>query len=79
MVNGSKINYWVDVGLLISFLLVAITGVMKMFNSRQLWVLHDWSGIAMGTLVLVHLFLHRHWMMEITKDILKKEKIKTRR
>jgi hypothetical protein len=33
-------------------------------------VIHDWSGLALGILVAVHLFLNRAWILSMTKKII---------
>jgi hypothetical protein len=31
--------------------------------------IHDWSGLALGILVGIHLFLNRTWIVAMTKKI----------
>ena len=75
--------YLVDIGLLISFLLVAITGIIKFPGLLSVFgigygsipisglsKLHDWSGVAMSILVLMHLALHWNWIVVTTKRYL---------
>ena len=81
--NKLKLNYWIDVGLLISFLIVAITGIIKFpgwglyriigFSGISKW--HDLAGIALTTLVLIHLVLHWKWIVNTTKCIFKKSNV----
>jgi hypothetical protein len=71
------LNYWIDLGLLISFLIVAITGIIKFpglglyqkFGFSNITKLHDLSGIGLIILVLVHLILHWNWIVSMTKLI----------
>jgi cytochrome b subunit of formate dehydrogenase len=83
--NRSKLNYWVDIGLLITFLLSAITGIFKfpmwtnffgfifqIIPHRLLSKIHDWSGLVMVLLVLVHLIMHWRWIVAMTKNIFKR-------
>lgn len=64
--------------LAISFVLAGITGVMKMpgwFNIKPeiykpLMLIHDWSGIVMVVLVLVHLIQHWKWIVAMTKRLI---------
>ncbi|MBL7059125.1 DUF4405 domain-containing protein [Candidatus Pacearchaeota archaeon] len=81
--------YVVDVGLLISFLAVTITGIIKF---RSFWSLfgvkfvfedavwgifrtiHDWSGLIMAILVLAHLILNWGWIVETTKEYFSRKK-----
>ena len=80
--------YIVDVGLAISFLAVTITGIIKFrtllgyfgvtlaFSDAAkslLRTIHDWSGLAMAILVLVHLILNWGWIVETTKEYFKKK------
>jgi len=80
--NKAILKYWVDVGLLISFLIVGISGIFKMpeFRSWFLWVFeiipgrtmrlfHDWAGIALVILVAIHLILNWSWIVAMTKNI----------
>ena len=82
----TTLNYLIDLGLFISFLCVAITGILKMpglvqnlglsyrdipFNA--ITPLHDASGVVMTLLVLLHLVLHWHWIVGMTKNFFKKK------
>lgn len=73
-----KTNYFVDLALLLSALACAATGVLKLpelaldleaglYDSLS-W-LHDWSGVAMVLLTLVHLLLHAKWINHATRQI----------
>ncbi len=81
MTDKVRINYFIDCGLIISFLLSFITGIVKfpewtryfgdvflLIPASTLSKIHDISGIAMGTLVLLHLVLHRKWIFAMTKS-----------
>lgn len=81
-------KYLIDVGLLISGLLVIVTGVVKF---RTLWkilginmnyevmnmvayrVIHDWSGIAMTVLVILHLIVNWDWIAATTKGYFRRD------
>lgn len=70
-------KYWVNIGLTISFFLAAVTGVLKMpilfrqfkfvLPYNEMSFIHDWSGIVMTLLVLVHLVQNWKWMVCMTK------------
>jgi len=79
-----KLNYWVDVGMGIAFILAFVTGIFKFPNLTQYFIsvfrfipartisrIHDWSGLVMGLLVLTHLILHWNWIVCMTKKKLK--------
>ena len=86
--DKNKIKYFVDFGLLISFLIVTVTGIFK-FGSllravgidpayselpmRAISAWHDWSGVALALLVLIHLILNFDWIVATTKCFFKKK------
>lgn len=58
-------------GLLKLTLLLRLTGLnMIVLPSALISDLHDWSGIALGAFVCLHLFLNRHWIISMTNEIL---------
>ena len=84
--NNLKLNYLVNIGLVISFFICFITGLIKwpgiikiigisayeILHFRNISLFHDWSGLIMGLLVLVHLVLHWNWIVSVTKSFFKK-------
>lgn len=85
--NKNIIKYIVDIGLVISFILVFLTGLAKfpqfydyirfIYNIIPRYTLsavHDWSGLTMGALVLIHLILNFRWMICMTQNIFRREK-----
>jgi hypothetical protein len=77
------IKWCVDLGLGITFVVSFTTGLIKfslfqrMLGLNELPLpmafisdIHDWTGIALGVFVAVHLFLNRQWIMTMTKKIL---------
>ena len=80
-----QIAKWlVDIGLLISFLVVVITGIFKftlllrMLGLTQLVFplalmsdIHDWSGILLFIFVGVHLVMNGRWIWAMTKKVFK--------
>ncbi|MFC1691302.1 DUF4405 domain-containing protein [Nanoarchaeota archaeon] len=86
MVNKAKLNYLIDIGLIITFISVATTGIIKFpgllskfsisyrnLPMRQISILHDWSGIVMAALVLVHIALNWNFLVCMTKSFFKKQ------
>jgi hypothetical protein len=84
--DKAKLNYVIDFFLGLSFFVVAVTGVIKMpivsrvlglnysfLNSIGFNFVHDWSGIVMIFLVVVHLVLHWNWIVSMTRVILRGE------
>ena len=83
--NKAITKYWVDVGLLISFLLTGLTGIFKFPGVREhlaslykliprakMSSIHDWSGIVLVILVGIHLILNWQWIVTMTKNIFRK-------
>ena len=39
--------------------------------TRETWLdIHDWAGIALIVILLVHLLLHWRWVVNVTKGVL---------
>lgn len=87
--NRTFLNYFIDVGLTITFILVFFTGILKWpglvlwfgfsysnFPMRAFSLIHDWSGLIMSLLVFVHIILHWNWIIATTKKIFSKKKRK---
>jgi hypothetical protein len=85
--DKGRLNYFIDCGLIITFLLAFITGVIKIpeltryfgdvfliVSASTLSKIHDISGMVMGLLVLAHLVLHRRWIIVMTKSTFGKKK-----
>ena len=87
--DNLKLNYWINIGLMISFFVCFITGLIKwpgiiriigtsaynVIRFKNISLLHDWSGLIMSLLVLAHLVLNWKWMVMVTKKVFKtKEK-----
>ena len=84
--NNLKLNYWIDVGLAISFFTCFITGLIKWpglikvigvsayktLSFSKISQVHDMSGLIIGLLVIVHLALHWKWIVAVTKNIFRK-------
>lgn len=78
--NKQLFNYIVDVGLFFSFIIAGLTGILKFprllpalgirysdLPTRLFTVLHDWAGLIMVVLVIIHLVLHWNWIVVMTK------------
>jgi hypothetical protein len=58
-------------GLLKFTLIVRIMGLTRMVLPMALISdIHDWSGLALGILVVVHLFFNRVWIKTMTRKVL---------
>ncbi|MHA2181637.1 MAG: DUF4405 domain-containing protein, partial [Promethearchaeota archaeon] len=81
--NQQLLKYFISIGLLISSILVGVTGILKYpgllleigqyFQLSGLFTtIHDWSGVIMGILVLIHLILNWRWLVGFTRRIMKR-------
>lgn len=84
--NKAKLNYWIDVGMGLSFLVAFFTGIFKWpgllqrlgidpFKVPLLKIsnLHDRSGLIMGLFALAHIVLHWGWIIAMTKSLGKRK------
>ena len=86
--NRNFVKYFVDIGMFLSFLAVAITGVLKFrsflgffgveldyasMNMRLMSRVHDWTGILIVVFVLIHLILNWSWIVSTTKQLFCRE------
>lgn len=78
------LKYLIDLGMLVTFILCFITGIIKfpgflrfigatrhVLPMRDLTLIHDWSGVALGLLVLAHLVLNLSWIMTMTRQVVR--------
>jgi hypothetical protein len=90
LVKRTDLNYIVDVAMVAFFLLSFITGLIK-FPAVLVYVLqvygalpmykinwlHDHSGLAFGTLGVIHIVLHWDWLVAMTRRKLSTTKRET--
>jgi len=85
--NKKTLNYFINIGILISFFLVFITGLIKfpsilasseiLLNiSNELLIIHDWSGLILQFLGFSHIILHWKWLVSTTRKIFKRIKFR---
>ena len=81
--NNQTVKWGVNLAMGVTFAICFITGLLKftlllrlsglnlvVLPSALISDLHDWSGIALGLFVCLHLFLNRRWILSMTKEIL---------
>ena len=84
--DRNKLKFLVDTGMAISFLAVALTGLFKWptLSIKFLWIyrvisfrfmsrIHDWSGVILALLVLIHLILNWAWIKCMFLGLFKKQ------
>ena len=78
-----KLNYWIDYGLFLSFIICFVTGLIKwpdlieiigveaytILHIENMNTLHDWSDLAIGVLSIIHVGLHWKWIITTTKKM----------
>lgn len=77
--SGAKLNVFVDLMVAINFVLAAISGIYFFFFGGEgqaaqiilfdatIWdLIHTWSGTILVVAVLVHLWIHWRWIVNVT-------------
>jgi hypothetical protein len=81
----TTLNYLVDLGLILSFTAVLLTGIMKFpillrglarrgfyLPSNEIALVHQWGGAALAAFSLFHLVLHWKWVAFTTRRFLRR-------
>jgi cytochrome b subunit of formate dehydrogenase len=81
------VKYWIDIGLLVSGFLCISTGIIKLpgilglFDVRQailpvyqITLVHDFSGVVLTVLIIVHVILNWKWMVGVTHSLFREKK-----
>jgi hypothetical protein len=82
-VKRKNINYFINIGILVSVIITVVTGIIKWpglitaigltYNSLPMELLtsvHDWCGLLMFVLSFAHIILHWKWIKTMTTQIL---------
>lgn len=80
--DRSRILFAIDLALGSVFLASVLTGLLKftillrlsglssvVFPSALISDIHDWSGILLGALVFLHLYMNRRWILAMTQTV----------
>ena len=78
----NTINYLIDMGMALFFILAALTGVLKFqaiprflvrYNvylpTYAITAIHKWAGLLLAGSTLAHLILHWKWLVRTTKNL----------
>jgi hypothetical protein len=87
MARRKRVNYLIDIGMLISFLIVFVTGILKFPTfllitgyfytvSEEIFILHDWTGLLLTLFALLHVILHWKWIVRMTKKVYRMDRSK---
>lgn len=77
---GLKLRYILNILLLVSFIIILFTGIMKQpFLFRyftglalpmgQISTVHDWAGIILVALGVIHIIINRGWWASATRGV----------
>ncbi len=84
-----KINYWIDFLMIVLFIIVGVTGVVLFFMPsgprtslssflgiiKHTWgEIHNWVGLGLIVVILIHFLLHWNWFVCMTRNIFKNKK-----
>ncbi|KQC05441.1 MAG: hypothetical protein APR53_07585 [Methanoculleus sp. SDB] len=76
------IKFGIDCGLIVTFVLVFVTGIIKwpgffantglshlVLPMNQISLIHDRSGFLFGIIVIIHLLLNAKWLVSTGKGL----------
>ena len=88
MFGKTRFNFWLDLSILVAFLVTAITGLLLwqliphgqgsrsflfLGLTRQTWIdIHDWAGLAVLIGAGIHIALHWKWISCVAERYFKK-------
>jgi hypothetical protein len=61
----TRLDFWLDAALLVGYTLAYSFGFTGI-------VVHEWLGLAVGLVLLIHLTLHWDWVVRITRRLLRR-------
>ena len=67
--NRAKLNLYIDVAMIILFVIAAITSIILFFDSKghDLKTIHNYTGLAFIALMTIHIALHLNCMIAMLK------------
>jgi hypothetical protein len=76
------LNYFIDLGMAVAFILSAVTGILKYQEIPRFLVrfgiylptygitlIHKWAGLALAVSAFTHLLLHWKWLLRMTGNL----------
>lgn len=83
--NMGRVYHFIDVLMLAAFILLFSTGIIKFprllptlgigygsLPMSQISLVHDYAGVSLGILIIVHFLLHWRWMWGMTKSLFRR-------
>ncbi len=79
-INKRNLYYIIDLGLVVSFTLIFLTGLLKLLDVYgyasypfeflvNLSIVHNWNGLILGIIASLHAVLHLKWFVQKLKQI----------
>jgi len=85
--DRNVMRWGIDLVMGIAFTVSLVTGLCKLtlllrlFGANNLILptarisdIHDGAGVILGTCVCIHLFMNRHWIITMTRQVLRGER-----
>jgi len=77
--NKIKIYFWLDILMLIFFIIVAISALilftglrLEGIRNQDLKLIHNYSGLILIIIMVIHFLLHFKWVTSVGKSLFKK-------
>jgi len=77
--NKIKIYFWLDILMLIFFIIVAISALLLFtglrfegIRNQDLKLIHNYSGLILIIIMTIHFLLHFKWVTSVGKSLFKK-------
>ena len=77
--NKMKIYFWLDILMLIFFIIVSISGLVLFtglkfegIKNQELKNIHNYSGLILFIIIAIHFLLHFKWVTSVGKNLFKK-------
>ncbi len=82
-----RVNHFIDVLMLLAFMTLFTTGIIKFprllpslgigygrLPMSTISLVHDYAGLTLGILIILHFLLHWRWMWNMTKSLFRRGK-----
>jgi hypothetical protein len=68
--NRAKINFYLDILMILLFVIAALTSVLLFIGRRNITItlIHEYLGLAFIAVMTMHLLLHANWLVAMLKN-----------
>jgi len=74
--NKVRVYFWVDILMLIFFLIVAVSSVVLFtgttflgIRNQDLRIVHNYSGLILIVIIIIHFLIHFKWIASVGKAV----------